>query len=109
VYFDIVCNASKDAGITVRKRAVKVLWDCCCATPDFPRAAEGIMHIMARGADVEGSMKAAVVKMCHQLWFTPGGSFAGAGGAGRRLLRPSCPPHFVCATPASWTGWAITP
>lgn len=28
-YLDVLLEASRDAGVSVRKRAVRILWECC--------------------------------------------------------------------------------
>ncbi|KAF5830563.1 hypothetical protein DUNSADRAFT_14347 [Dunaliella salina] len=86
-YFDLIGRASNDAGLSVRKRAVKVLWDCCvhcgsaaaptgayldAGAPAFTRACEAVSLIMARAADPEDSMRKLATGLCAGLLFTSG-------------------------------------
>ena len=62
----------QDQGISVRKRAVKTLWDCCVRCPGFERTVEGMVVILHRAGDQEESMRGLVTKICSAMWFTPG-------------------------------------
>ncbi|WIA08603.1 hypothetical protein OEZ85_008032 [Tetradesmus obliquus] len=75
-YFDVLVIASHDAGVSVRKRAIRSLWDCCTC-PGFNRAAEAVVAVLQRAGDSEGSMRGLVTKICGEMWFLEGSSFAG--------------------------------
>lgn len=93
-------QAANDAGTSVRKRAVKILWESCirCAAvavlfacvrllharirwvlmrqdvfrrlPDFPRATEACIRVLQRVSDPEESIHHLVRKIFHDLWFS---------------------------------------
>lgn len=76
-YFDTLASKTQDTAVSVRKRAVKILWDCCVNCPHFPRATEAIVKVLYRCTDPEDSMRQLVTRMCSQLWFAAGAA-AGA-------------------------------
>lgn len=46
MYFNIISQASHDAGLAVRKRATKILWACVQQCGDaFPRRADAIIQV----------------------------------------------------------------
>eukprot|EP00775_Hariotina_reticulata_P010526 gene10526-10686_t len=75
-YFDVLAQATHDPGISVRKRAIKSLWDCCTC-PGFSRGADAVVAVLQRAADPEDSMRGLVTKICGEMWFTETSSFAG--------------------------------
>jgi cohesin loading factor subunit SCC2 len=66
----------QDAGVSARKRAIRSLWDCCTC-PGFSRAAEAVVAVLQRAGDSEESMRGLVTKICGEMWFSEGSSFAG--------------------------------
>ncbi|KAG2502251.1 hypothetical protein HYH03_000737 [Edaphochlamys debaryana] len=70
-YYDILVRASEDTGLTVRKRAIKLLWECCVRCPDFKHRSDALMRIVSRATDPEDTMRAAVTKICAEIWFLP--------------------------------------
>jgi hypothetical protein len=62
--------------VSVRKRAIRSLWDCCTC-PCFSRAAEAVVAVLQRAGDSEESMRGLVTKICGEMWFSEGSSFAG--------------------------------
>lgn len=62
--------------MSVRKRAIRSLWDCCTC-PGFNRAAEAVVAVLQRAGDSEESMRGLVTKICGEMWFLEGSSFAG--------------------------------
>lgn len=45
------CHAApQDAGVSVRKRAVKALWECCAKCPGFSRKTDAVVAILQRWA-----------------------------------------------------------
>ncbi|KAI8475824.1 MAG: hypothetical protein J3K34DRAFT_517001 [Monoraphidium minutum] len=93
-YFDVLAEASTDNGVSVRKRAVKALWECCARCPGFTRRTGAVVAILQCVADAEESMRTLVTRLCADMWFAPGssgeaegapaGGAAGAGGAPQR-------------------------
>ena len=63
-----------DDGLSVRKRAVRVLWECCILCPGFPpdRIIEAVVLILSRAGDAEESMRKLAASLCTELWFNPG-------------------------------------
>jgi cohesin loading factor subunit SCC2 len=49
----VLVRASEDAGLTVRKRAVRLLWECCVRLPGWPQRRDALGRIVARSADPE--------------------------------------------------------
>jgi hypothetical protein len=82
------CVFLQDQGISVRKRAVKTLWDCV-RCPGFQRTVEGMVVILHRAGDQEESMRTLVTKICSAMWFTPGlvvGKLDSGGGIAPQIL-----------------------
>lgn len=77
-YFDTLANKTQDGAVSVRKRAVRILWDVCLRCERFPRAVDAAVCVLHRCADPEDSMRHLVTKMCSQLWFAAG---SGPGAA----------------------------
>lgn len=73
-YFDVIKEATWDEGLSVRKRSVKVLWECCILCPGFPpqRQVEAVVLILNRAGDSEDSMRKLAASLCTELWFNPG-------------------------------------
>ena len=70
-YFPLLVHASNDAGVSVRKHALKVLWKVCLAPGQyFPRAREAAICIMVHASDPEDSIQAIVTKAFTEMWFT---------------------------------------
>ncbi len=66
----MLAKAIDDPGITVRKRALRLLWECCVRCGDgFPYRADAVVRIMAKAADAEEAMRALVVRICSEIWF----------------------------------------
>ncbi|GFR50992.1 hypothetical protein Agub_g13318, partial [Astrephomene gubernaculifera] len=70
-YYDVLVRASEDAGLTVRKRGIRLLWECCVRCPDFSRRGDALMRIVQRATDQEETMRALVTKICSEIWFLP--------------------------------------
>ena len=69
--FNTLARASTDAGTSVRKAAIKILWECCMRVPGFPRAVDACKHVLMRASDQEESIQSEVAKVFHSLWFSP--------------------------------------
>lgn len=72
-YFDVLGRAAADPGTSVRKRALKILLDCCARVPGFPRAADACVHVLLRATDEEESIRTLVLKALHELWMADAG------------------------------------
>lgn len=70
-YFDVVRLASSDQSTSVRKAAVKILWESCISVPGFPHASEACVAVLRRVGDSEDSIQELVAKVFHGLWFAP--------------------------------------
>ena len=68
-YFDTVTAATRDASTSVRKSALKILWESCISVPGFSRASEACVHVLNRISDPEESIQDLVAKVFHALWF----------------------------------------
>lgn len=52
-YYEILTRASEDPGLTVRKRAIRLLWECCVRCPDFVHRSDALLRIVSRATDSE--------------------------------------------------------
>lgn len=85
-YYEVLTKAVEDSGITVRKRAVRLLWECCVRCADnFPHRTDAIVRILERASDPEEAMRTLVGKICAEIWFLAKITL-GEGSAGSRAL-----------------------
>ncbi|GIL54451.1 hypothetical protein Vafri_9964 [Volvox africanus] len=70
-FYDVLASAAIDAGLTVRKRAVRLLWECCVRCPEFERRIEAMLLIVSRVTDTEDTMRTLINKICAEVWFLP--------------------------------------
>ena len=70
-YFDVLAKAVRDPGLSVRKRAVNIMWESCIKQPGFSRATEACVHLLSRATDPEDSIQKLVTRVFHSLWFSP--------------------------------------
>ncbi|GLI61512.1 hypothetical protein VaNZ11_003892 [Volvox africanus] len=70
-FYDVLASAAIDAGLTVRKRAVRLLWECCVRCPEFERRIEAMLLIVSRVTDTEDTMRSLINKICAEVWFLP--------------------------------------
>ncbi|EFJ52890.1 hypothetical protein VOLCADRAFT_115818 [Volvox carteri f. nagariensis] len=70
-FYDVLVHAAADTGLTVRKRAVRLLWECCVRCPEFERRTDALLLIVSRATDTEDTMRALVNKICAEIWFLP--------------------------------------
>ncbi|KAK9795206.1 hypothetical protein WJX73_010305 [Symbiochloris irregularis] len=73
-YFDVVRAASADPFPSVRRAAIKILWESCIAQPGFERANEACVAVLRRVGDSEDSIQDLVGKVFHSLWFADAGA-----------------------------------
>ena len=71
-YFDVLLQASRDSGVSVRKRAVRILWDCCISAHQFPLETEACVAVLQRVNDAEHSIQELVGRMFHSIWIVSG-------------------------------------
>lgn len=71
-YFDVLAQAVRDSGTSVRKRAVNIMWESCIRRPGFERATQACVHLLSRANDPEDSIQKLVTKVFHSLWFAAG-------------------------------------
>jgi len=83
-YFDTLVAASRDASTSVRKAALRTLWEACIRPPGFARAAQACCAVLHRGRDAEESIQELVGQVFQGLWFA-----SGARGARPRRFRAS--------------------
>jgi cohesin loading factor subunit SCC2 len=67
----LLCVLPQDNGISVRKRAIKTLWDCCVHCPGFTRRPDAVVAILQRAGDHEQAMQTLVTRICSAMWFDP--------------------------------------
>lgn len=75
-YFDVLGRAAADPGTSVRKRALRILLDCCAKVPGFPRAADACVHVLLRATDEEEPIQTLVLRSLHDLWMADTGMAA---------------------------------
>eukprot|EP00879_Flechtneria_rotunda_P019856 GHRR01020870.1.p1 GENE.GHRR01020870.1~~GHRR01020870.1.p1 ORF type:complete len:819 (+),score=323.27 GHRR01020870.1:216-2672(+) len=75
-YHDVLRQASLDQSVSVRKRAIKSLWECCTC-PGFTHASEALLTVLQRAGDQEESIRSLVTKICGSMWFASTSDFAG--------------------------------
>ncbi|KAG8384631.1 hypothetical protein BUALT_Bualt04G0138000 [Buddleja alternifolia] len=74
-YFEKVAERIKDTGISVRKRAIKIIRDMCTSRADFSQYTTACVEIISRINDEESSIQDLVCKTFYEFWFEePSGS-----------------------------------
>ncbi|WOK99668.1 nipped-B-like protein A isoform X1 [Canna indica] len=68
-YFAKVAERIKDTGVSVRKRAIKIIRDLCMSESSFPEATQAFIEIISRVTDEESSVQDLVCKTFYELWF----------------------------------------
>ncbi|XP_039139288.1 sister chromatid cohesion protein SCC2 isoform X2 [Dioscorea cayenensis subsp. rotundata] len=68
-YFEKVAERIKDTGVSVRKRAIKIIRDLCISNPAFPEASNAFIEIISRVSDEESSIQDLVCKTFYEFWF----------------------------------------
>ena len=88
-YFEVLVQASRDSGVSVRKRAVRILWDCCILSHGFPKETEACVAVLQRANDAEQSIQDLVGRMFDSLWICAGALTApGTSNTGLEELSP---------------------
>ncbi|KNA11489.1 hypothetical protein SOVF_134510 isoform B [Spinacia oleracea] len=68
-YFEKVAERIKDTGVSVRKRAIKIIRDMCTSNADFLESAHACIEIISRISDEETSIQDLVCKTFYEFWF----------------------------------------
>ncbi|XP_020600109.1 nipped-B-like protein A isoform X2 [Phalaenopsis equestris] len=68
-YFEKVSERIKDTGVSVRKRAIKIIRDLCTSNASFPEATNAFIEMISRITDEESSVQDLVCKTFYELWF----------------------------------------
>ncbi|GFQ01435.1 nipped-b-like protein [Phtheirospermum japonicum] len=70
-----VAERTKDTGVSVRKRAIRIIRDMCTSSPDFSQYTTACVEIISRINDEESSIQDLVCKTFYEFWFEePSGS-----------------------------------
>lgn len=56
-YFEKVAERTKDTGVSVRKRAIKIIRDMCISNPNFTQFTTACIEILSRVSDDESSIQ----------------------------------------------------
>lgn len=76
-YFEKVAERVKDTGVSVRKRAIKIIRDMCTSNSDFTDFTNACIHIISRVNDEESSIQDLVCKTFYEFWFEEPSSLQG--------------------------------
>ncbi|XP_031407003.1 sister chromatid cohesion protein SCC2 isoform X3 [Punica granatum] len=68
-YFEKVAERIKDTGVSVRKRAIKIIRDMCTASDNFSEFTSACIEIIVRVTDDESSIQDLVCKTFYEFWF----------------------------------------
>ncbi|XP_068654009.1 sister chromatid cohesion protein SCC2 isoform X2 [Aristolochia californica] len=68
-YFEKVAERIKDTGVSVRKRAIRIIRDMCISNPNFSEFTNGCIEIISRVYDEEASVQDLVSKTFFEFWF----------------------------------------
>ncbi|PKU66619.1 sister chromatid cohesion protein SCC2 isoform X2 [Dendrobium catenatum] len=68
-YFEKVSERIKDTGVSVRKRAIKIIRDLCTSNTSFLEATNAFIEMISRITDEESSVQDLVCKTFYELWF----------------------------------------
>ncbi|KAI3938536.1 hypothetical protein MKX01_030829 [Papaver californicum] len=68
-YFEKVAERVKDTGVSVRKRAIKIIRDMCTSNANFSEFTNACLQIISRVSDEESSIQDLVCKTFYDFWF----------------------------------------
>ncbi|XP_026436301.1 sister chromatid cohesion protein SCC2-like isoform X3 [Papaver somniferum] len=68
-YFEKVAERVKDTGVSVRKRAIKIIRDMCTSNANFSEFTSACLQIISRVSDEESSIQDLVCKTFYDFWF----------------------------------------
>ncbi|KAF2299331.1 hypothetical protein GH714_031594 [Hevea brasiliensis] len=69
LYFEKVAERIKDTGVSVRKRAIKIIRDMCTSNASFSEFTTACIEIISRISDDESSIQDLVCKTFYEFWF----------------------------------------
>lgn len=69
-YYELLNDRSKDAGVAVRKRVIRIMRDICERYPDYENVPGMLTRMLRRVTDEEG-VKKLVNETFQNLWFGP--------------------------------------
>lgn len=67
-YFGIISSACQDVSTSVRKSALKILWEACIQPAGFARSTEACIILLQHVTDPEASIQELVGRMISRLW-----------------------------------------
>ncbi|KAL4568534.1 hypothetical protein LXL04_024148 [Taraxacum kok-saghyz] len=74
-YYGKVAERVKDTGVSVRKRAIRIIRDMCTSNSNFLEFNSACIEIISRISDEESSIQDLVCKTFYEFWFEePSGS-----------------------------------
>ncbi|XP_051140843.1 sister chromatid cohesion protein SCC2 isoform X2 [Andrographis paniculata] len=73
-YFEKVAERTKDTGVSVRKRAIKIIRDMCTSSADFSHYTTACVEIISRINDEESSLQDLVCRTFYEFWFEESGT-----------------------------------
>ncbi|CAL5185968.1 unnamed protein product [Lathyrus oleraceus] len=68
-YFEKIAERIKDTGLSVRKRAIKIIRDMCISSANFSGFTRACTEMISRVIDDESSIQDLVCKTFHEFWF----------------------------------------
>ncbi|XP_031740791.1 sister chromatid cohesion protein SCC2 isoform X3 [Cucumis sativus] len=68
-YFEKISERVKDTGVSVRKRAIKIIRDMCTSNANFAEFTRACIEIISRVGDDESSIQDLVCKTFYEFWF----------------------------------------
>lgn len=68
-YFEKIAERIKDTGVSVRKRAIKIIRDMCISNASFSGFTRACTEIISRVSDDESSIQDLVCKTFYEFWF----------------------------------------
>ncbi|XP_042499640.1 sister chromatid cohesion protein SCC2-like [Macadamia integrifolia] len=74
-YFEKVAERIKDTGVSVRKRAIKIIRDMCSSNANFSEFTSACIEIISRVSDEESSIQDLVCKTFYEFWFEESSGF----------------------------------
>eukprot|EP00897_Mesotaenium_endlicherianum_P005542 jgi/Mesen1/5015/ME000025S04414 len=68
-YYEKVAERIMDTGVSVRKKAIRIIKDVCQSQREFAKTVDGCVKILSRVNDDETSIRDLVTKTFYELWF----------------------------------------
>ncbi|XP_076883333.1 sister chromatid cohesion protein SCC2-like [Bidens hawaiensis] len=68
-YYGKVAERVKDTGVSVRKRAIKIIRDMCTSNANFLEFTNACIEIISRISDEESSIQDIVCRTFYEFWF----------------------------------------